>query len=214
MTAQETIQYITSTAAAGDATVETKLEVMRIPVADADRSMRFYKSLGWRLDANFLFSEHERAIQFTPLGSDASIQFDIGSTSGPVTGMLVVSDIDAAREDLVARGVEVSGVFHREGDDAQVPGPAPDHFDYGSFAAFTDPDGNVWLLQEVNNRLPGRLWADRLSFGSVEELVDALRRAEEAHGGYEQQLGHRHDDWAPWYAEYMAREQAGEVVPA
>ena len=159
MTAQETIQYITSTAAAGDATIEMKLEVVRIPVSDVDRAKRFYQSLGWRLDADFLFSENERAIQFTPLGSDASIQFDIGSTSDPVSAMLlVVSDIDAAREDLIDRGIDVSGVFHREGADAQVPGPAPDHADYGSFAAFRDPDGNTWLLQEVNTRLPGRTW--------------------------------------------------------
>ncbi|HEV2814215.1 MAG TPA: VOC family protein [Solirubrobacteraceae bacterium] len=158
MTIQETIDYITSTARPGDATVAMKLEVVRIPVSDPERAKSFYhETLGWRLDADFLFSENEQAIQLTPKDSDASIHLDIGAT-GSVTSLLVVSDIDAAREDLLARGVAVSGVFHREGADAQVPGPAPEHADYGSFAAFTDPDGNLWLLQEVNNRLPGRSW--------------------------------------------------------
>ena len=215
MSTQETIRYITSTAAPGDATVEMKLEVVRLPVADLDRAKRFYQSLGWRLDADFQFSEHERAIQLTPLGSETSIQLDATGTPGSIQNLfLVVSDIDAAREDLLARGVEVSGVFHREGADPQVPGPAPDHADYGSFAAFRDPDGNSWLLQEVNTRLPGRTWTDRVGYGSLEDLVAALRRAEEAHGEYEKQLGHRHDDWAPWYAEHMVREQLSEKVPA
>ena len=215
MTTEETIRYIVSTAAPGDATVEMKLEVVRLPVADLDRAKRFYQSLGWRLDADFSFSENERAIQLTPLGSETSIQLDDTGTPGSSNNLfLVVSDIDAAREDLLARGVEVSGVFHREGADPQVPGPAPDRADYGSFAAFRDPDGNSWLLQEVNTRLPGRTWSDRVGYRSVEDLVSALRRAEEAHGEYERQLGHRHDDWAPWYAEHMVREQAGEQMPA
>jgi predicted enzyme related to lactoylglutathione lyase len=208
MTVQETVEYITSTARPGNATIDMKLEVVRIPVSDIERSMRFYESLGWRLDANFELSENERAIQFTPLGSDASIHFD-PDAKGPVTSLLIVSDVDAAREDLVARGVAVSGVFHREGADPQVPGPAPEHADYGSFAAFTDPDGNLWLLQEVKNRLPGRV-VGKTSFGSASELTAALRRAEAAHGEYEKELGQRHDDWAPWYAEYIVREQAGE----
>jgi catechol 2,3-dioxygenase-like lactoylglutathione lyase family enzyme len=202
-------EYITSTARPGDATIDTKLEVVRIPVTDVERAKRFYTSLGWRLDADFLFSENERAIQFTPLGSDASIQFDPSAT-GSVTQFLVVSDIDATRADLLARGVAVSDVFHREGADAQVPGPAPDHADYGSFVAFSDPDGNVWLVQEVNNRLPGRV-VGKTAYGSVNDLTAALRRAEEAHGEYETTLGHRHDDWAPWYADFMVREQSGEA---
>jgi catechol 2,3-dioxygenase-like lactoylglutathione lyase family enzyme len=209
MTTAEFVKSITATAVPGDGTIEQKLEVVRIPVSDPERSKRFYQSLGWRLDADFHFSEDARAIQFTPPGSDASIHLDIGGT-GSVNGLLlVVSDIDEAREDLAARGVAVSEVFHREGADPQVPGLAPDRADYASFAAFTDPDGNVWLLQEVNNRLPGRTWTDRVSFGSAEELTQALRRAEEAHGAYETQLGHRHDDWAPWYAEHIVREQTG-----
>lgn len=216
MTIQETVELITSSARPGDATVEAKLEVVRIPVSDLDRSLDFYRSLGWRLDANFEWSEGQRAIQLTPLGSDASVQLDPDGIPGSLKNtFLVVSDIDAAREDLIARGVKVTGVFHREGADAQVPGPAPEHADYGSYAVFSDPDGNTFLLQEVNNRLPGRLWDDdRVSYGSVEELVAALRRAEEAHGAYETELGHRHDDWAPWYAEHMVREQLSEKVPA
>ena len=208
MTTQDFVTYITSTAAAGDATVEAKLEVVRLPVADLDRAKAFYQSLGWRLDADFLFSENERAIQLTPLGSDTSIQLDPNGIPGSAQGtFLVVSDIEEAREDLIARGVDVSEVFHREGDDAQVPGPAPGHADYGSFIAFSDPDGNSWLVQEVNNRLPGRTWARRVSYDSVEDLVAALHRAEEAHGEYEKELGHRHDDWAPWYAAHMVGEQ-------
>jgi len=211
MTTAEFVQTITASAVPGDGTVDQKLEVVRIPVSDAEASKRFYQSLGWRLDADFHFDEKTRAIQFTPTGSAASIQFDVGA-SGSVNGlMLVVSDIDAAREDLLARGVAVSEVFHREGDDPQVPGPGP--ASYTSHAVFTDPDGNLWLLQEVTDRLPGRVEGDT-AFGSVEELTAALRRAEAAHGEFEQTLGHRHDDWAPWYAEYIVREQAGEEVAA
>ena len=208
MTTTLTPQDIISSARPGDATIDLKLEVVRIPVTDVERSKRVYESLGWRLDADFRFSENERAVQFTPLGSDASIQFDPGGT-GTVTLLLVVSDIETAREDLVARGIAVSEVFHREGADAQVPGVAPGHADYGSFAAFTDPDGNLLLLQEVNNRLPGRV-VGKTAYGSVEDLIAALHRAEVAHGEYEKELGHRHDDWAPWYAAHMVAEQAGE----
>ena len=203
----ESIQDIIDTAVPGDGTIDAKLEVVRIPVSDPERSKRFYQSLGWRLDADFMCDADTRAIQCTPPGSDASIQFDVGGT-GSVHGlMLVVSDIDAAREDLVARDVAVSGVFHREGEDPQVPGPGP--VDYTSFAAFADPDGNLWLLQEVKNRLPGRV-VGKTAFGSASELTAALRRAEAAHGEYEKELGERHDDWAPWYADYIVREQAGE----
>ena len=213
MTTAEFVQTITATALPGDGTIDQKLEVVRIPVTDAERSKRFYQALGWRLDADFMFDEHTRAIQFTPTGSDASIQFDIGAT-GSINGlMLVVSDIDAAREDLIARGAAVSEVFHREGDDAQVPGHGPEGASYVSHAAFADPDGNLWLLQEVKERIPGRV-VGKTAFGSVNDLVAALRRAEEAHGEFEKELGHRHDDWAPWYAEYMVREQAGEEVQA
>jgi catechol 2,3-dioxygenase-like lactoylglutathione lyase family enzyme len=139
---------------------EIKLEAVGIPVADIERSKEFYASLGWRLDADFDFAPGVHAVQFTPPGSAASVQFGTGGpppAPGPIQGLLlVVSDIDAAREDLLARGVAVSGVFHREGADAQVPGPSEGHADYNSFAAFSDPDGNTWVMQEVRNRLPGR----------------------------------------------------------
>ena len=212
MNATETttfFDYIASTARPGDGTVDMKLEVVRIPVSDVDRAKAFYTSLGWRLDADFMFSEDERAIQYTPTGSDASIHFDIGGT-GSVTSFLAVTDIEAAREDLVDRGIAVSGLFHREGDDAQVPGPSADRASYTTHAAFSDPDGNVWLMQEIKDRIPGRVQG-KTTFGSVNDLVSALRRAEAAHGEYETTLGHRHDDWAPWYAEFMVAEQAGET---
>ena len=208
MTTAEFVQTIIDSAAPGNGTVEQKLEVVWVPVSDVDRARDFYQSLGWRLDADFHFSESERAVQLTPTGSDASIHLAPGAP-GPITSFLIVSDIDAAREDLLDRGVAVSGVFHREGDDPQVPGHAPDRADYTSYAAFTDPDGNTWLLQEVNNRIPGRV-VGKTSFGSVGDLTAALRRAEAAHGEYETKLGERHEDWAPWYAEYIVREQAGE----
>jgi catechol 2,3-dioxygenase-like lactoylglutathione lyase family enzyme len=212
MTTAEFIQSITATAVPGDGTVDMKLEVVRIPVSDAERAKAFYQSLGWRVDADFHFDEATRGIQITPTGSDASIHLDIGA-SGSVTLFLAVSDIEAARQDLVDRGVAVSEVFHREGDDAQAPGPDADRNSYNSYAAFTDPDGNTWLLQEVTDRLPGRIQG-KTAFGSANDLVDALRRAETAHGEYEKTLGHRHDDWAPWYAEYIVSEQSGAELPA
>ena len=214
MNTQDIIQTITASAVPGDATVDMNLEVVRIPVSDAERAKRFYQSLGWRLDADFYFSENERAMQVTPRGSETSIQFDIGAP-GSIGGlMLVVSDIDAAREDLVARGVAVSEVFHRDGDDAQVPGPAPGHADYGSFAAFTDPDGNGWLLQEIKNRLPGPACYRRpLRRRRRARRGAAARRA--AHGEHEARNGGEYDtEWPDWYARYMVAEQTGEELPA
>jgi catechol 2,3-dioxygenase-like lactoylglutathione lyase family enzyme len=206
-----------ATEAVKAATMDAKLEVVLVPVSDAERAKQFYGSLGWRLDADFVFSAQSRILQFTPPGSEASIIFGTGVTAsapGSIEGLvLAVDDIEAAREDLVARGIDVSDVFHGVdavfGTEERKPGPDPEHATYQSFVSFSDPDGNGWLLQEVSTRAPGRTWTDRVSFGSTDELVAALRRAEEAHGGYEAQLGHRHDDWAPWYAEYMVREQAG-----
>lgn len=150
-----------------DAVVEMKLEVVLVPVSDVDRAKRFYEGLGWRLDADFVTGEDFRVVQLTPPGSQASIIFGTGLTSatpGAVDGLqLTVFDIDAARAALVARGVNVSeifhdagGIFHHAGTDARVPGPAPEHADYGSFASFSDPDGNGWLLQEIKVRAPGR----------------------------------------------------------
>jgi catechol 2,3-dioxygenase-like lactoylglutathione lyase family enzyme len=144
-----------------------KLEVVVVPVADADRAKNFYQALGWREDADFAAGADFRVVQLTPPGSACSIIFGTGITSaapGSTQGLqLVVTDIDAARAELAGHGVEVSevfhdagGVFHHAGTEGRVPGPAPDHQTYGSFASFSDPDGNGWLLQEITTRLPGR----------------------------------------------------------
>jgi len=197
------------------ATVGLKLEVVVIPVSDVDRSKRFYQSLGWRLDADFAFDNGFRVLQFTPPGSGCSVQFGTNITPaapGSVQGLyLVVSDIEAARNELVARGAGISEVFHaeipgaqfqRDGASGRVPGPAPDHASYRSFATFSDPDGNTWLLQEIKTRLPGR----GLSNLDVPTLVELLREAEEHHGEYEPTAPKHH--WSDWYAAYIvAREQ-------
>jgi catechol 2,3-dioxygenase-like lactoylglutathione lyase family enzyme len=144
-----------------------KLEVVVVPVSDVDRAKGFYEALGWRLDADFVVDDHFRVVQVTPPGSACSVIFGAGVTNavpGSLEGLqLTVFDIDAARAELLGRGVEVSdvfhdagGVFHHAGEEGRVPGPAPEHADYGSFAAFSDPDGNGWLLQEIKTRLPGR----------------------------------------------------------
>jgi catechol 2,3-dioxygenase-like lactoylglutathione lyase family enzyme len=146
---------------------EMRLEVVVVPVSDVDRAKQFYVSLGWRLDADLAVEDGYRVVQLTPPGSGCSIIFGTGVTSatpGSSEGLqLSVYDIDAARADLVGRGVEVSdpfhdatGIFHRAALQGRVSGPADGHADYGSFAAFSDPDGNGWLLQEIKTRLPGR----------------------------------------------------------
>jgi catechol 2,3-dioxygenase-like lactoylglutathione lyase family enzyme len=198
--------------------VDLKLEVITIPVSDVDRSKEFYGSLGWRLDADFSDGD-DRAIQFTPPGSESSIHFGKPSqgTPGSAQGMfLVVSDIQAARDDLRKRGVEVSEVFHFARGPAPfggpVGGPAPDRGSYGSYAVFNDPDGNGWLLQEVTTRFPGRV-AGNTTYASAYDLEQALRRAEAAHGEHEKRIGQRHPDWSGWYAEYMVAEQAGTELP-
>lgn len=193
-----------------------KLEVIAIPVTDIDRAKEFYSRLGWRLDADFSRGEF-RGVQFTPPGSDSSIHFGKNVTSAPPGSaqhnFLVVDDIDAAREEIAKHGVEVSGVFHFDDQQKLVAGPAPDHATYGSYASFSDPDGNVWLLQEVTKRLPGRIDASHAAFDSEGQLANALRRAEKAHGEHEKRLGHRDEDWPSWYATYIAAEQAGAELP-
>jgi catechol 2,3-dioxygenase-like lactoylglutathione lyase family enzyme len=195
--------------------VDLKLEVITIPVSDVDRAKEFYEGLGWRLDADFS-DGGERAVQLTPPGSQCSIHLG-KNAPGPAQGIfLVVSDIEAARDDLMSHGVEVSEVFHF----AKGPGPfggvvgglAPDHQSYGSYATFKDPDGNGWLLQEVTTRFPGRVAGDT-TYPSVADLAQALRRAEAAHGQHEKRTGERDQDWPSWYAEYMVREQSGEELP-
>jgi catechol 2,3-dioxygenase-like lactoylglutathione lyase family enzyme len=198
--------------------LDMKLEVVVIPVSDVDRAKRFYSNLGWRLDADFVKGDAFRGVQFTPPGSSCSIHFGKGITSaepGSARGFyLVVSDIEVARDDLVARGVNVSEVFHREvGEDPQN-GPDPERRSYASYATFGDPDGNEWLLQEVTVRLPGRVDADNTIFTSSTEFAAALRRAELAHGEHEKRTGQRDADWPNWYAEYIIREQAGKPLPS
>ncbi len=199
-------------------TVDMKLEVVVIPVSDVDRAKRFYGNLGWRLDADFVVGDAFRVVQFTPPGSSCSIHFGMGVTSavpGSARGFyLVVSDIEAAHAELVARGVNVSEVFHRWVGEDPSSGPDPARRSYASYATFSDPDGNEWLLQEVTVRLPGRVDAGDTTFTSLTELAAALRRAAAAHGEHEERTGQRDADWPDWYAEYFVAEQAGKPLPS
>ncbi len=202
--------------------MDMKLEVVIIPVSDVDRAKQFYGRLGWRLDADFPFDDGVRIVQFTPPGSRSSIQFGGKLTSavpGSAQGLyLIVSDIEAARGELTACGAQVSEVFHAgtpgaqfqpDGTSGRASGPAPDHASYGSFATFSDPDGNGWLLQEVTVRLPGRIDAAETAFASTTDLANAMRRASAAHGEHEKRIGEADANWPDWYAAYMAAEQAG-----
>ena len=203
--------------------VDVKLEVVVLPVSDVDRAKEFYGGLGWRLDADFSFDNGFRVVQFTPPGSDASIQFGPGMTSGaPGSAQnmyLIASDIEAARDELVARGAEVSEVFHPGAPGAQFHADPSAHLggrssdSYSSFATFNDPDGNGWLIQEVTTRLPGRVDAAATSFGSASDLASAMRRASVAHGEHEKRTGEADANWPDWYAEYMVAEQAGTELP-
>lgn len=208
-------------------TIDMKLEVIVIPVSDVDRAKRFYSDLGWRLDADFPGKDF-RVIQFTPPGSGASVTFGHNVTAaapGSAQGLyLAVSDIRAARAELLRRGVEVSELFHHEGEvhagpdepylfgRIRVSGPDPARGSYSSFASFRDPDGNGWLFQEVTARLPGRVEGDT-RFASPSELAAALQRAAAAHGEHEKRTGQHDADWQLWYADYMVREQAGQSLP-
>ncbi len=218
-----------STTNANAARVDMKLEVVIIPVSDVDRAKEFYARLGWRLDADFAHDDDWRGIQLTPPGSGCSVIFGKNVTAaapGSAQGLyLIVSDIEAARNELLRRGVEVSEVFHGGGtvyagpDEpylfgrVRVSGPDPGHGSYRSFASFRDPDGNGWLLQEVTSRLPGRIDSATTTFASVDDLASALRRAEAAHGEHEKRTGQRDANWPDWYAAYMVAEQSGEMLP-
>jgi catechol 2,3-dioxygenase-like lactoylglutathione lyase family enzyme len=199
--------------------VDMKLEVVVIPVADADRAKRFYGTdLGWRIDGDFVAGDEFRGIQVTPPGSQCSIHFGKGLTAaapGSAAGLyLVVADVQAARAELVDRGIAVSEIFHRAGPGKPpVDGVDPQRRSYSSFATFSDPDGNTWLLQEITARLPGRVDGDDTRYSSLNDLASAMRRAETAHGEYEKQLGQRDADWPSWYAAYMIAEQAGKPLP-
>ena len=205
---------------------DLKLEAIVIPVSDVDRATSFYGGLGWRLDADFAFDNGFRVVQFTPPGSPASIQFGSNITSaepGSAQGIyLVVSDIQAARQQLVSHGAEVSEVFHPQAPGAQfqldaagrADGAADDRASYGSFATFRDPDGNGFLLQEVTTRLPGRIDSDATTYASVNDLMQALVRAATAHGEHEARNGGEYDEqWPAWYAAYMVAEQSGTELP-
>jgi catechol 2,3-dioxygenase-like lactoylglutathione lyase family enzyme len=201
---------------AGVGQLDMKLEVITVPVANIELAKEFYGSLGWRLDADFSDGS-ERAVQFTPPGSQCSIHLGTHAKPGSAQGLfLVVSDIEAARDDLMRRRVEVSEVFHfAKGPGpfgGQVRGIAPDHLSYGSYATFKDPDGNGWLLQEVTTRFPGRVAGDT-TYPSAYDLAGALRRASAAHGEHEARTGQRDENWPDWYAEYMVAEQAGTKLP-
>lgn len=220
----------TPTGATHARAVDMKLEVVVIPVSDVDRAKRFYDGLGWRLDADYAAGDDYRVIQFTPPGSGCSVIFGRNVTAavpGSAKGLyLIVSDVEAARNELLARGVEVSELFHDSGgvylgpDEPylfgrlRVGGGDPEHRSYRTFASFSDPDGNGWLFQEVTERLPGRVDADDTTFASSVELAKALRRASAAHGEHEKRTGGQYDEnWPDWYAEYIVNEQAGKPLP-
>jgi catechol 2,3-dioxygenase-like lactoylglutathione lyase family enzyme len=195
-----------------------KLEVVTIPVSDTDRAKRFYGGLGWRLDAERATSNGFRVVQFTPPGSACSIHFGSGVTQaapGTAQGLfLAVTDVEAARAELVGLGVDVSEVFHRDPGAEPVAGLEPTRRTYASYASFRDPDGNGWLLQEVTARLPGRVDSRDTTFTSLADLAAALRRAASAHGEHEKRAGGVRDEgWPDWYASYLIAEQHGEPLP-
>jgi catechol 2,3-dioxygenase-like lactoylglutathione lyase family enzyme len=211
------------------AKVDMKFEIVVIPVSDIDRAKEFYGRLGWRLDADYDNGKDFRVIQFTPPGSGCSVIFGKNVTAaapGSAQGLyLIVADIEAARDDLLRRGVKIGEVFHGGGDVYAGPdqpyllgriranGPDPEHRSYRSFASFSDPDGNGWLFQEIRTRLPGRIDATGRTFASANDLASAFRRAEAAHGEHEKRTGQRDANWPDWYAAYMVAEQSGKELP-
>jgi catechol 2,3-dioxygenase-like lactoylglutathione lyase family enzyme len=224
--------YETESNAAGEgnlAQVDMKFEIVVIPVSDIDRAKEFYANLGWRLDADYDNGKDFRIIQFTPPGSGCSVIFGrnvTGAAPGSAQGLyLIVSDIEAARKNLIRRGIKVSETFHGSGDAysgpdepylfgrVRVGGPDPEHRSYRSFASFHDPDGNGWLFQELTARLPGRIDSTAMTFASANDLASAFRRAEAAHGEHEKRTGQRDANWPEWYAAYMVAEQSGKEGP-
>ncbi len=211
------------------AVVDLKLEVVVIPVSDVDRAKQFYANLGWRLDADLASGDDWRVIQFTPPGSPTSVIFGKNVTAaapGSAQGLyLIASDIVAARNELLARGVKVGELFHPGGPHVGTDEPYlsgrnrnsgadRERRSYRTYTSFSDPDGNGWLLQEITTRLPGRVEATATTFASTADLAAALRRAAAAHGEHEKRNGGAHDaNWPDWYAEYIAKEQAGEPLP-
>ena len=198
--------------------VDMKLEVIIIPVSDVDRSKEFFSALGWRLDADLVFGD-VRIVQFTPTGSGCSVTFGKGVTEAAPGSAgyleLIVSDLEASRQDLIGRGVRVAETYHGLpfNPAARINGPDPEHQSYMSYADFEDPDGNKFLLQEITTRLPGRLDPSVTSFGSASDLAGAMQRASVAHGEHEKRIGEEDPNWPDWYAEYMAAEQSGAELP-
>jgi catechol 2,3-dioxygenase-like lactoylglutathione lyase family enzyme len=213
-----------ATGSASAAGVDMKLEVVVIPVSDVDRAKEFYARLGWRLDADRVIGNEFRLIQFTPPGSGSSVQFGVNLTSATPGSaqalLLIVSDIEAARRQLVEYGIETSEVYHCatgtacrfSGNGERVNGLHPERLSYYSFVSFKDPDGNGWVLQEVTKRLAGRVAGDT-TYASTRDLAEAMMRAAKAHGQHEARIGKADPDWPNWYAEYMVREQSGEDLP-
>jgi catechol 2,3-dioxygenase-like lactoylglutathione lyase family enzyme len=210
------------------APADMKFEIVVIPVSDVDRAKDFYVRLGWRLDADYDNGKDFRIIQFTPPGSGCSVIFGKNVTPaapGSAQGLyLIVSDIEAARKQMIERGVQISEVFHNDGAYAgtdepflfgrvRVSGADPEHRSYRSFASFRDPDGNGWLFQEITTRLAGRIDPAITTFASANDLAGAMRRAEAAHGEHEKRIGQRDANWPDWYAAYMVAEQAGSELP-
>jgi len=202
--------------------VDMKLEVVVLVVSDVDRAKAFYEKLGWRLDADFVRGDDFRVVQFTPHNSHASIIFGKGVTAanaGPADSLvLAVNDVDAARDDLIARGVHVSEIFHYAGGpfnnavkNPRVNGRDPQGNSYCSFASFEDPDGNRWLLQEIQTRLPGREWTStRVQATDIATLAGLLRETAERHDRYEKTHAEHH--WWDWYAPYMSARQNGNTA--
>jgi catechol 2,3-dioxygenase-like lactoylglutathione lyase family enzyme len=203
---------------AGVARVDTKFEVALIPVSDVDRAKTFYTRLGWRLDDDIVMGDDFRVVQLTPPGSGCSISFGKGVTTampGSFRGGLIVSDIEAAHEELVVRGVHASEVFHGSpfSPAGRISGPDPERLSYRSYVSFEDPDGNAWIVQEVTHRAPGRIDSATTTFASANDLASAMRRAAAAHGEHEKRNGQRDANWPDWYAAYIAAEQAGTELP-
>ena len=203
--------------------VDMKLEVVVIPVSDVGRAAEFYERLGWRKDADIANGD-SRLLQFTPPGSPCSIIFGTGVTPSPPGSAqflhLVVADIEAARDELVAAGVETSGVYHDAGGgfnrfdpSVRADGPDPERRSYASFLTFDDPDGNLWVLQEITTRFEGRIDSGETSYASVADLAGAMRRAAKAHGEHEARTGEADANWPDWYAAYMVAEQNGAELP-
>jgi catechol 2,3-dioxygenase-like lactoylglutathione lyase family enzyme len=203
---------------AAAARVDTKIEVALIPVSDVDRAKRFYQHLGWRLDADDAPAKNVRIVQFTPPGSGCSVTFGNGLSAaapGSAAAALIVSDIEAAHDELIRRGIDASEMWHGAPfpPEARLPGPDPKRTSYGSFFSFNDPDGNTWLVQEVTTRYPGRIDPATTAFASANDLASAMRRAAAAHGEHEKRNGQRDPNWPDWYAAYIAAEQARTELP-